>query len=93
MTVASDATLSHMSREVSVRELRNRTAEVVKRVEAGETLSLTVNRRPVADIVPHDQRPKWVPWAVVRSIAEETPADRGLLAELDDALDDTIGDL
>ncbi|MGI8428403.1 MAG: type II toxin-antitoxin system Phd/YefM family antitoxin [Solirubrobacteraceae bacterium] len=30
-------------REVSVRELRNHTAQVVRRAQAGERLSLTVN--------------------------------------------------
>ena len=39
-----------MARSVSVRDLRNNTAEVVAAVQAGETLTLTVNREPVADI-------------------------------------------
>jgi len=82
-----------MSVEVSVRELRNRTAEVVRRVEAGETLSLTVNRRPVADIVPHERRAAWAPSAVVRAIAAETPADRGLIDDLHDALGQTIDEM
>jgi prevent-host-death family protein len=42
--------------DVSVRDLRNRTSDVVERVEAGETITLTVRGRPVADIVPHAQR-------------------------------------
>jgi len=79
-----------MATTVSVRDLRNRTAEVVRRVEAGETLSLTVNRRPVADIVPHEPRAPWAPSAVVRSIATQTPSDRGLLDDLEDALGQTI---
>ncbi len=37
-----------MSGDVSVRELRNYTAEVLRRVEAGERIRVTVDRRPVA---------------------------------------------
>jgi prevent-host-death family protein len=47
--------------EVSVRELRNRTSHVVARVEGGETLTLTVRGRPVADIVPHGKRRDAIP--------------------------------
>ncbi len=49
--------------EVSVRELRNSTSDVVRRVEDGETLTLTVHGRPVADIVPHSRRRDSMPAA------------------------------
>jgi antitoxin (DNA-binding transcriptional repressor) of toxin-antitoxin stability system len=79
------ATLVHMAREVSVRELRNSTAAVVQAVRAGERLTLTVNRDPVADIVPHvEQRDPWVASAVLREIVEDAPSDRGLLDDLAD---------
>lgn len=42
--------------DVSVRELRNHTARVIAAVESGERLVLTVHGRPVADIVPHQER-------------------------------------
>ncbi len=72
-----------MGREVSIRELRNSTASVVAELGAGEALTLTVNRRPVADIVPHTgQRSPWVPAADLRSLLSETPADAGLLDDL-----------
>ncbi len=83
-----------MGRDVSIRELRNSTAAVVEELEAGERLTLTVNRRPVADILPHlDERDPWVPSAELRRIVREAPADHGLLddlaevrgAEIDDA--------
>lgn len=83
-----------MSRNVSIRELRNSTAAVVSEVEAGERLTLTVNRRPVADILPHTEgRDPWVAAAELRRIVREAPADPGLLddlakirgAEIDDA--------
>jgi len=57
--------------DVSVRELRNHTARVISAVEAGERVVLTVHGRPVADIVPRQQR------------AERRPSER-LLAELEE---------
>jgi antitoxin (DNA-binding transcriptional repressor) of toxin-antitoxin stability system len=83
-----------MARDVSIRELRNSTAAVVSELEAGERLTLTVNRHPVADILPHvEQRDPWIPATELRRIVREAPADSGLLddlaeirgAELDDA--------
>jgi prevent-host-death family protein len=74
-----------MAREVSVRDLRNHTADVVAAVRSGERVSLTVNRLPVADIVPHAQtRSPWVPSQTLRAIVEEAGADRELLADLAD---------
>lgn len=72
-------------RQVSVRELRNHTAEVVAAVRAGEELSLTVNRSPVADIVPHARsRSPWVSSSALRALIEEAPADAELLDDLGD---------
>jgi len=72
-----------MTREVSVRELRNDTAKVVAAVERGERVVLTVNRRPVADIVPHvEERSPWVSESRVRQIVSSTSADPALLDEL-----------
>jgi prevent-host-death family protein len=74
-----------MSLNVSVRDLRNSTAEVVAAVRSGERVTLTVNRDPVADIVPHvEQRDPWVSSNVLRDIVSEAPADRDLLVDLAD---------
>ncbi len=74
-----------MAINVSVRELRNSTADVVAAVRAGEQVTLTVNHDPVADIVPHiEQRDPWVPSTVLRDIVREAPADEELLADLAD---------
>ena len=48
---------------ISVRDLRNDTGGVLRRVEAGETLIVHSNRRPVAQIVPLVERPTWLPAA------------------------------
>jgi antitoxin (DNA-binding transcriptional repressor) of toxin-antitoxin stability system len=74
-----------MAREVSIRELRNSTPSVIAQLESGERLTLTVNRRPVADIVPHVQeRDPWVPSGELRRIVETAPADPDLLDDLAD---------
>ena len=80
-----------MSGDVSVRELRNHTADVLRRVESGERLRVTVDRRPVAELVPLSARTAWVPR---RRVADGlTQADAALRTELDDALPDRIDEL
>lgn len=44
-----------MSGTISQRELRNDNAEIVRRVEAGESFTVTRNGRPVAELVPRDR--------------------------------------
>jgi prevent-host-death family protein len=77
--------------EVSVRELRNQTANVLRRVEAGERLRVTVDRRPVAELTPLPSRAAWVPRR--RVLDNLVQADAGLRPELEAALPDTIDDL
>jgi prevent-host-death family protein len=80
-----------MKRDVSVRELRNHTAEVLRRVEAGERLRVTVDRRPVAELAPLPAREEWVPrQRVVDALVQ---ADAGLIRELAQALPDRADDL
>ncbi len=38
---------------ISQRQLRNDNAEVIRRVEAGESFTVTKHGRPVADLAPH----------------------------------------
>ena len=42
---------------VSVRDLRNKGAEVLRRVEAGEEITVTRDGEPVALLVPLDRKP------------------------------------
>lgn len=72
-----------MVRRVSIRELRNSTSQVIEDVENGVPITLTVNRRPVADIVPHQlSRSPWVSSDRLREILLEAPADSGLLEDI-----------
>ena len=80
--------MPRIAREISVRQLRNHTADVVAAVRSGERLSLTVNREPVADIVPHQAtRSPWLPSSTLRRIVAEAGADVGLLDDLADVRD------
>jgi prevent-host-death family protein len=66
---------------VSSRDLRNRTAEVLRRVEGGERVRISVNRRPVAELVPLE-RPRWASGAAMERALREARADQALLADL-----------
>lgn len=74
-----------------MRELRNHTAEVLRRVEAGERLRVTVDRRPVAELAPLPSRDTWVPRARVMDALVQ--ADAALTSELAAALPDTVDEL
>ena len=80
-----------MSDDVSVRELRNHTAEVLRRVEAGERLRITVDRRPVAELAPLAARSEWVPKR--RVVDALIQADSGLRDELAEVLDSRVDEL
>jgi prevent-host-death family protein len=81
-----------MSSSISVRDLRNTVSAVLRRVEAGERLTVTVDRRPVAEIVP--LRRRWtVPAAEALAIASRHAADRRLLREVRGLATDTTDDV
>lgn len=48
--------LRRMGETIRQSELRNNNAEIMRRVADGETFTVTVHGRPVADLIPH-QRP------------------------------------
>lgn len=68
------------------RELRNDTAGVLRRVEAGETVRITSNGRPVADLVPVERAATYV------ALAEVVGQIGGVL-RVDDRLDDELREL
>jgi len=75
-----------MATRVPQRELRNHTAEVLRRVEEGERVEITVNGRPVAELSPIDSRRTFVPSDELRrKFAGVLPADDRLAEELDAA--------
>lgn len=84
-----------MSVEIRQSELRNDNAAIMRRVAAGESFVVTVNGRPVADVVPHQRdtgRRRFVPVAELAEAfsAEPVPDPAEWQADLD-AADDIFG--
>ncbi|TLG15749.1 type II toxin-antitoxin system Phd/YefM family antitoxin [Nocardia cyriacigeorgica] len=76
------------------RDLRNHTAEVLRRVEAGEEFEILKDNRPVAKIIPLPRRRQWVPASeVVQELLRLGPDSTGLARELRETLSDTTDDL
>jgi prevent-host-death family protein len=67
--------------DVSARDLRNHTADVLRRAEAGELLRVTVSRRPVAQLGPLE-RTAWASGPAMERVLREAPADTELLDDL-----------
>lgn len=67
-----------------MRELRNDTAGVLRRVEAGESLLITKRGKPVAEVVPHrPQEPRWMPREELVELLKTHSADPGLRDDLE----------
>jgi prevent-host-death family protein len=81
-----------MQRTVSVRELRNTVSEVLRAVEGGERVTVTVDRRPVAELTPLVRR-RMVTLDEARRVASRHAADRGILGELNEVFPETTDDL
>jgi prevent-host-death family protein len=80
--------------EVASRELRNDTAGVLGRVQAGEDVVITVNGRQVARLVPlQPTRRRWLPRAELTARLRLAQADPGLRRDLADLAGDTTDDL
>ncbi|MDP8978771.1 MAG: type II toxin-antitoxin system prevent-host-death family antitoxin [Actinomycetota bacterium] len=79
--------------DIGVRALRNRTAEVIAAVESGERVTLTVRGTPVADIVPHGRRARWLSGDHLAHDLAERSADPALGDELAALAGQTLDDL
>ena len=83
-----------MPATIPARDLRNRTAEVLRRVEAGEEIEVLKDNRPVAMIVPLPRRRRWMPAGeLIRELVRLGPDTTGLGEELREALAETTDDL
>lgn len=79
--------------EVASRELRNNTRALLDRVDAGESVTITVDGRPVAVLEPVSRRPRWYSRdEFVRRVVSRQ-ADPALTAVLRDLAPDTTDDL
>jgi prevent-host-death family protein len=79
--------------DVASRELRNNTRALLERVEAGESITITVDGRPVATLEPAGRRPRFM--ARDRFIRDlmANRADAAMLADLRVLTPDTTDDL
>lgn len=67
-----------------MRELRNDTAGVLRRVEEGESILITKRGKPVAEVVPHrPQEPRWMPREELVELLKTHSADPGLRDDLE----------
>jgi len=68
--------------DVASRDLRNNTRALLERVEAGESITITVDGRPVATLEPAGGRPRFmVRDRFIREVLARR-ADPGLLADI-----------
>jgi prevent-host-death family protein len=83
-----------MAIRVASRDLRNNTADLLRRVDAGEQIVITKRGDPVASLVPFERsRRRWLPRAeLVRRLAAGQ-ADAGLRGDLARLAGDTTDDL
>jgi prevent-host-death family protein len=79
--------------DVASRDLRNNTRALLERVEAGESITITVDGRPVATLEPASRRPRFmIRERFVRDILAHR-ADPALLADLRALAPDSTDDL
>ncbi len=79
------ATGSYLGRvNISIKDAKNKFSELVRRAEAGETVVITRDGEPVADLVIHKKKPKGINWEGLREykrkhgigrVVEYIPAD------------------
>lgn len=79
--------------EVASRDLRNDTAGVLRRVQAGEDIVITVKGRPVAELAAVRSRRRWLPKAEFLSRMNRAQADPGLREDLAALAGETTDDL
>ena len=79
--------------DIPARDLRNDVGAVLRRVERGERLRVTVSGRPVAELVPLPSRPRSMAWSTFMRDSDRWRADPGLARELAELLPETTDDL
>ena len=76
--------------EIGVRELRNDTAKVIDAVRSGQRVTLTVNGEPVADVVPHLRRERWLSGSWLTEASATAQADPALADDLQELAGQTL---
>ena len=79
--------------DIPARDLRNDVSAVLRRVERGERMRVTVSGRPVAQLLPLPARPNSMAWNTFFQNNDKWRADPELIRELADLLPGTTDDL
>jgi prevent-host-death family protein len=80
--------------EVASRDLRNDTAGLLRRVEAGEDITITVKGKPIARLSPYQPpRRRWLRRDELLRRLRRAQADPGLRHDLAELAGDTTDDL
>lgn len=82
-----------MASTVPARELRTHTADVLRRVRAGDHVMITQNGVPVATMVPIDEAKPPMPKATLLSLLARSRIDPGFAADVAALTDGTTDDL
>lgn len=85
--------MSAPDRQVPERELRNEVARLLREVEAGARLRVTVRGRPVADLVPVSPGRTFVPRSELRRILREAPLDQAFERDVEAVAGATIEEM
>lgn len=81
-------------RTIPQRELRNHISRVLRQVEDGESVRVTVDGRPVADLVPiRNATRTFVPAAEVIQLLSRASLDEGFTHDIEDITGAAIDEL
>ena len=78
--------------DLPARELRNDVSGVLRRVEAGERLRVTISGRPVAELIPLTARRQTMTWEAFQRHLDGGLADPQLASDLAELLPETTDD-
>jgi prevent-host-death family protein len=79
---------------VPVRELRNHTSAVLRRVQSGDEVTITHNGVPVATLTAvKETRQRPMPKSELSRLLDRLPYDPGFAADIDRLAEDTTDDL
>jgi prevent-host-death family protein len=84
----NEAKIAPSGTTVSMKEAKNRLTELARRVEAGETVTITRNGKPVLDMVPHKKK-GGINWGALEAYKREHGIDR-IVTWIADDFDDPL---
>lgn len=80
-------------REIPQRDLRNNISAVLREVEAGHAVRVTVRGRPVAELIPVSPRKEYLSPADVERIVRHSPLDPHFTADVESVAGARIDEL